>query len=131
MRNPSCYILDYFIKRLPVSSESAFHPTNASLPSPWLAGLNLSSFPGPSLGEKVAQAAHAIDADILSPSTFAYLTSMAPDHRMEGFAGFASREMVREAKRVGMDVKVWTVRIYKSSLFIGKRFTYALLFLGE
>ena len=35
--------------------------------SPWLAGLRLDSFEGQSLGEQIAQAAHAIGADVLSP----------------------------------------------------------------
>ncbi|KAF9243899.1 PLC-like phosphodiesterase [Melanogaster broomeanus] len=45
--------------------------------SPWLAGLRLDDFPGPSLGERMAQAAHAINADILSPSGTAFIPSFA------------------------------------------------------
>ncbi|KAL5535130.1 hypothetical protein ACEPAF_3224 [Sanghuangporus sanghuang] len=91
-----------------IDDETALHPTNASLPSPWLGGIDLSSFPGPSTGEKVAQAAHALGADILSPSAQSFQTPV-PDPSMQGYIPFTSSEMVREAHRLGLDVKVWTV----------------------
>lgn len=90
-------------------SETAVHLTNTSLPSPWLAGLDLQSFPGPSFGEKVAQAAHALGVDILSPSAESYVTP-SPDPKMSGYETFTTREMVREARRLGLGVIVWSVR---------------------
>ncbi|KAH8120662.1 PLC-like phosphodiesterase [Phellopilus nigrolimitatus] len=90
------------------SAKQAYHPTDSSLPSPWLAGINLSSFPGPSSGEKAAQAAHALGVDLFSPSAESF-QSPSPDPNIDGYEPFASREMVREAKRLGMGVKVWTV----------------------
>ena len=77
--------------------------------SPWLAGLNISDFEGSTLGERVAQAAHALGAHVLSPSAESYV-SPAPDPAMEGYRPFTTREMVREAKRLGLAVKPWTVR---------------------
>ncbi|KAL5518567.1 hypothetical protein ACEPAH_250 [Sanghuangporus vaninii] len=91
-----------------IDDETALHPTNTSLPSPWLGGIDLSSFPGPSTGEKVAQAADALGADILSPSAQSFETPVS-DPSMQGYVPFASSEMVREAHRLGLDVKVWTV----------------------
>ncbi|KAG9314563.1 PLC-like phosphodiesterase [Chiua virens] len=48
-----------------IDEETAFTLDNST--SPWLSGLHLDSFPGPSLGQKMVQAARFIDADILSP----------------------------------------------------------------
>ena len=36
-------------------------------PSNWLAGIDIDSFPGSTVGERVARAAHSINADFLSP----------------------------------------------------------------
>ncbi|THH05134.1 hypothetical protein EW145_g5014 [Phellinidium pouzarii] len=91
-----------------IDDETAYHPTDPSLPSPWLAGLNLSAFPGPSFGEKAAQAAHALGASILSPSAESFQTP-SPDPDVDGYLAFASKEMVREAARLGLRVVVWTV----------------------
>ncbi|KAL5534644.1 hypothetical protein ACEPAG_1107 [Sanghuangporus baumii] len=91
-----------------IDDETALHPTNVSLPSPWLGGIDLSNFPGPSTGEKVAQVAHALGADVLSPSAQSFQTPV-PDQSMQGYVPFTSGEMVREAHRLGLDVKVWTV----------------------
>ena len=89
-------------------SETAVHPTNSSLPSPWLGGIDLSGLPGPSIGEKIAQATHALGADVLSPSAQSF-QSPVPDPSSEGYVPFTSNEMVKEAHRLGLDVKVWTV----------------------
>ena len=78
------------------------------MPSPWLAGLDLNSFPGRSIGEKVAQAAHALGADILSPSAESFV-SPSPDPSIAGYESFTSPEMVRESRKLGMQTKVWTV----------------------
>lgn len=76
--------------------------------SPWLANLSLSSFPSPSLSQRIAQAAHSIGADILSPdaTTEASTTS---DPTLPGFEEFTTREMVEQAHGLGMKVKPWTV----------------------
>ena len=85
--------------------------------SPWLAGLNpvrpstkleRSVFNARSPSERIAQAAHFIAADILSPSAESYL-SRTLDPSLPGFVWFSTPEMVREAHRLGMSVKPWTV----------------------
>ncbi|KAJ7139753.1 PLC-like phosphodiesterase [Mycena epipterygia] len=69
-------------------------------PSPWLAGLNLQNFSGSSLGVKIANAAHFINASILSPSAY----ELTPGGR-----SLATREMVDRSHELGMLVKPWTV----------------------
>ena len=88
-------------------SETAFTPDNST--SPWLAGLRLDSFPGPSISRQVAQAAHSIRADILSPAASTSDTPV-PDPDMEGYVPFTTREMIEHAQRLGLKVKPWTVR---------------------
>ena len=104
-----------------ITSLSLTDPFNTSQPLPWLAGLNVSSFPGPSLGEKVAQAAHALGADILSPSAESDFTPV-PDPSMQGFVSFTTREMVKEAHRLGLRVIPWTVRTSSSVIMQAKRY---------
>lgn len=85
--------------------------------SPWLAGLNplnpstpeeraLLNASTPS--ERVAQAASLIGADILSPSAESYVSPVS-DPNLEGFAWFTTPGMVHEARRLGLQVKPWTV----------------------
>ncbi|KAJ8596499.1 PLC-like phosphodiesterase [Rhizopogon salebrosus TDB-379] len=88
-----------------IDEDHAFAPDNST--SPWLAGLRLESFPGPSLPEQMAQAAHAIQADILSPSGTFLMQS--PSH--EGFAHFTTPDMITEAHRLGMKVIPFTVNL--------------------
>nr|GAT47326.1 PLC-like phosphodiesterase [Mycena chlorophos] len=64
--------------------------------SPWLAGVDINAFPG-SFGAKLAHAAHAINASILSPS--AYKSNLS----------LTTHEMVETAHSLGMQVKPWTV----------------------
>jgi glycerophosphoryl diester phosphodiesterase len=66
--------------------------------SPWLGGLNLQNFSGSSLGVKLANAAHSINASILSP------------HATDSPKSLATKEMVDQAHYLGMLVKPWTVR---------------------
>ncbi|CDO72741.1 hypothetical protein BN946_scf184990.g24 [Trametes cinnabarina] len=87
-------------------SETALMPDNST--SPWLAGLRLDDFSGPTLGEQVAQAARAIGADILSPSAESH-QSPVPDPDMEDYVPFTTRRMVEEAHRLGLLVKPFTV----------------------
>ncbi|OSX67957.1 hypothetical protein POSPLADRAFT_1052063 [Postia placenta MAD-698-R-SB12] len=89
-----------------IDDDTGFMPDNTT--TPWLAGLRLDSFPGPTLGHQVAQAAHAIGADILSSSASSYFTP-APDPLMESYVAFTTKEMVDEGHRLDMSVKVWTV----------------------
>ncbi|KAI8983416.1 PLC-like phosphodiesterase [Trametes punicea] len=89
-----------------IDNETAFMPDNST--SPWLAGLRLDDFPGPSLSAQVAQAAHSIGADILSPTAESYSTPV-PDPAMDGYVPFTTREMVEEAHRLGLLVKPFTV----------------------
>ncbi|KAH9891050.1 PLC-like phosphodiesterase [Cubamyces lactineus] len=89
-----------------IEDETAFMPDNST--SPWLAGLRLEDFPGPTVFEQIAQAAHYIGADILSPSAESTWTPVA-DPEMEGYVPFTTREMVEEGHRLGLLVKPWTV----------------------
>jgi len=74
--------------------------------SPWLAGLNVSRFTGLTLGERIAQAAHAIGADILSPiATFETATDLGGSKCVE----FTTSLMVAKAHQLGLKVKPWTV----------------------
>ncbi|KAF8317590.1 PLC-like phosphodiesterase [Clavulina sp. PMI_390] len=76
--------------------------------SSWLADAELSSFPGPTLGEQIAQAAYSIGAHILSPDCIAQ-TSTTTNPNAEGFVEFTTEAMVNEAHKLGMAVKPWTV----------------------
>ncbi len=87
--------------------------------SPWLAGLRLDDFEGPTLSEQVAQAASFINADILSPSASGYLNSV-PCPSMEGYLPFTTKEMVNEAHKLGLTVKPWTVSSTVSHLSLGR-----------
>jgi hypothetical protein len=78
--------------------------------SPWLAGLRLDQFNGSSISVQVAQAAHALGADILSPSAESFV-SPSPDPAMAGYVPFTTKEMVDEAHDLGMIVKPWTVSV--------------------
>ncbi|KAE9395931.1 PLC-like phosphodiesterase [Gymnopus androsaceus JB14] len=73
--------------------------------SPWLAGIRLDSFKG-DLSVQVASAAHAIDADILSPADVA---SFVVDPTLPEYVPFTTRSTVEHAHDLGMLVKPWTV----------------------
>ncbi|EKM60765.1 uncharacterized protein PHACADRAFT_110455 [Phanerochaete carnosa HHB-10118-sp] len=77
-------------------------------PTPWLAGLDLDLFPGPTFDQKVAQAARYIRADILSPSAISS-QSRVVDPTMEGYVPFTTKVMVDEAHSLGLQIKPWTV----------------------
>ncbi|OJT06157.1 Glycerophosphoryl diester phosphodiesterase [Trametes pubescens] len=79
-----------------------------NITTPWLGGLQLDAFRGPSLSEQVAQAAHHIGADVLSPSAESFETPVQ-DPAMEGYVAFTTREMIEEAHRLGMLVKPFTL----------------------
>ncbi|KAI0803032.1 PLC-like phosphodiesterase [Irpex lacteus] len=89
-----------------IDSATATGPGNSS--TPWLAGLDLSVFPGPTFGQQVAQAARYIHANILSPAVV-HDASPAKDPSIESFIPFATKAMVDEAHGLGVEVKPWTV----------------------
>ncbi|RPD58375.1 PLC-like phosphodiesterase [Lentinus tigrinus ALCF2SS1-6] len=89
-----------------IDDETAFNPDNST--TPWLAGLRLDSFPGPSVAQQVAQAAHSIGADILSPAASSFETP-ATDPEMEGYVPFITKMMIDTAHQLGLLVKPWTV----------------------
>ncbi|KAH8086641.1 PLC-like phosphodiesterase [Cristinia sonorae] len=89
-----------------LASQTAANPDNNT--TPWLAGLRLDAFPGPTAQEQIAQAAHHVGANILSPAaTSSSVSSIDPS--MEGYVPFTTKGMVDEAHRLGLLVKPWTV----------------------
>ncbi|KAJ3933028.1 MAG: PLC-like phosphodiesterase [Lentinula lateritia] len=86
-----------------VDLETAVMPDNET--SPWLAGLRLDAFPG-DMSAQIASAAHAINADILSPADVA---SVVVDPTLPEYVPFTTRSMVDYAHHLGMLVKPWTV----------------------
>ncbi|KAF7367231.1 PLC-like phosphodiesterase [Mycena sanguinolenta] len=78
-----------------VDYETAVMPDNTV--SPWLGGLNLQNFSGSSLSVKLANAAHSINASILSSDAY------------DSPYSITTQEMVRHARSLGMLVKPWTV----------------------
>lgn len=97
-------------------SETATTVDNTT--TPWLAGLRLDAFPGPSFSEQIAQAANHIGADILSPAAVHSAGSVDPS--IPDYVPFTTKEMVDEAHRLGMQVKPWTVSCFVS-LVVGFR----------
>lgn len=80
-------------------------PDNST--SPWLAGIRLDSFEGDSLGVQIANAADAIDADILSPADVAYEHVLDP--ASPKYVPFTTKAMVERSHELGRLVKPWTV----------------------
>jgi glycerophosphoryl diester phosphodiesterase len=76
-------------------------------PSPWLAGLRLESFSGLTSGERIAEAANSIEADILSPADIESYD--APDPSDADYKPFTTRQMIKRAHELGLAVKPWTV----------------------
>lgn len=83
------------ISESPVSRHTANGPENST--TPWLAGLDLSLFPGPTFDQQVAQAARYIRADILSPAATSD-RSRTIDPSMEDYVPFTTK--------VGIDMSV-------------------------
>jgi hypothetical protein len=83
--------------------------------STWLAGLRPDTFPGSTLGVQLAQAAHSIGADILSPAA-TDATSGSLDPNISGYKSFTTEDMVKEAHKNGMLVKPWTVSLSSCSI---------------
>lgn len=82
-------------------------PENESV-SPWLAGIDVNALNGSSLGEKIAEAAKLINADILSPVATHGLSTADPEQ--PGYNPFTTESMVTRAHQLGLAVKPWTVR---------------------
>lgn len=76
--------------------------------SPWLAGINLDAFNGPTLGEKIAEAAYSINANILSPVATSELSPVADPDQPE-YSSFITKSMLIRAHELGLAVKPWTV----------------------
>ncbi|KAG9223108.1 hypothetical protein PLEOSDRAFT_1074827 [Pleurotus ostreatus PC15] len=94
-----------FVTSALIQDTTAFGPNNTT--SPWLAGLRLDSFPGPSVGAQVAQAAHSIGAGIVSSSATA--AGSPGDPARPGFVAFTDQTMIDEAHKLGLTIKPWTV----------------------
>ncbi|KAF8624859.1 hypothetical protein AX15_005738 [Amanita polypyramis BW_CC] len=67
--------------------------------SPWQAGIRLEDLPGPSLDVKIANAAHSIKADVLSPAAAGTLN----------YLPFTTQAMIKRAHELDMQVIPWTV----------------------
>ncbi|KAJ3523579.1 hypothetical protein NM688_g8703 [Phlebia brevispora] len=89
-----------------IDSDTASGPGNST--TPWLAGLNLEAFPGPTFDRRVAQAARYIHADVLSPAAV-HDDSPVKDPALPGYIPFTTKEMIEEAHGLGVEVKPWTV----------------------
>ncbi|KZV92499.1 PLC-like phosphodiesterase, partial [Exidia glandulosa HHB12029] len=76
--------------------------------SPWFAGADVDAFPGPTRALRLAQMAAHFALDILSPIATAR-DSPVPDPHEPGYIAFTTEQMVREAHRLGVQVKPWTV----------------------
>ncbi|KAI6045035.1 PLC-like phosphodiesterase [Pisolithus marmoratus] len=99
----------------PTITTSALIDEKTLFASDWLAGLQLDNFPGPSLGEQMAQAAHAIKANILSPIATVLIPSEDPSESVK----FTTQSLIDEAHRLGMQVKPWTAsRIFCFQLLL-------------
>ncbi|KAK4053666.1 hypothetical protein OIV83_001322 [Microbotryomycetes sp. JL201] len=83
--------------------------THGSGPSNWLAGIDIDDkrFSGATPGERAAQAAASIKADILSPVGTSY-ASAESDPAVEGWIPFTTPAMVKTAHELGLKVAVWT-----------------------
>ncbi|KAL0576572.1 hypothetical protein V5O48_005404 [Marasmius crinis-equi] len=88
-----------------VDMETLVIPDNST--SPWLGGVRLDTFGGSSFDQQVAQAAHSIGVDILSPADTA--TWEFDDPAQPGYVPLTTRIMVDKAHELGMLVKPWTV----------------------
>jgi hypothetical protein len=93
--------------RLTGSSRTTLFGPNGTT-SPWLAGLRLDSFPGPSTSEQLVQAAASIGADVLSPQAVSG-DSPVPDPSQPGYIPFTDKPMIDEAHKLGLTVKPWTI----------------------
>ncbi|WVO17783.1 hypothetical protein L204_105481 [Cryptococcus depauperatus] len=83
--------------------------THGTGPSNWLAGIDIDSFQGDTIGERVARAAHSINADFLSPAATSYASSTGvQDPIQDGWIAFTNKTMVDTAHSLGLQVKPWT-----------------------
>ncbi|GJJ09506.1 hypothetical protein Clacol_003729 [Clathrus columnatus] len=76
--------------------------------SPWFAGIDINTYNGSNLGERIAEAAYDIHADILSPIATSELSPVA-DPGQPGYSAFTTKAMVSRAHELGLVVKPWTV----------------------
>lgn len=114
--------------------------THGSGASNWLAGIDIDSFNGSTVAERVGESLHvgksktpadlrsdpvqaavSIGADFLSPVATSY-ASPVNDPALPGYIPFTNKTMVDAAHRVGMQVKPWTpnrLNVIKFLLDIG------------
>jgi len=86
-----------------IDDETLYGPGHSV--SEWHAGLSVESFPGETIGQKIANTAHAIGASILSPAAVA--SGIDPEEQT--YTPFTTWEMIQEAHKNGLLVKPWTV----------------------
>lgn len=79
-------------------------------PSDWLAGLDVDSFEGDTLGARRVHAAASIKADIFSPSAVsASSNASALDPTYPGYVSFVNDSMIDAARNLGLTVKPYTI----------------------
>ncbi|GAA5821688.1 hypothetical protein JCM11251_000971 [Rhodosporidiobolus azoricus] len=76
-------------------------------PAPWLNGLDIDTFEGETVGERVARAAASVGADVLSPVATSY-ASESPDPALPGWIPFTNKTMVDTARSLGLETRPWT-----------------------
>jgi len=87
--------------------------------SKWHAGLSIDSFPGETVGQRIANAAHSIGVDILSPAAVSS-NGTGIDPEQQTYVPFTTREMIMEAHHNGLLVKPWTVSSVPFKTFLNK-----------
>lgn len=98
---------DTTIYRNPVEGVAGNLTTHGQGAGNWLAGIDIDTFEGATVGERVARAAHSIKADFLSPVGTSY-ASPVPDPAQDGWIPFTNKTMVDTAHALGLGVKPWT-----------------------
>ncbi|KAH9927528.1 PLC-like phosphodiesterase [Epithele typhae] len=89
-----------------IDDDTAANPEHGV--TPWLAGLNLDSFPA-RLSRTGSPTPHIASRPTSSPPRRRPAGRPVPDPDMDGYVPFTTREMIDTAHRLGMKVKPWTV----------------------
>ncbi|KAI9639087.1 Glycerophosphoryl diester phosphodiesterase [Dioszegia hungarica] len=100
---------DTTLYRNPTATTTGNLTVHGTGPSNWLAGIDIDSLQGATVGERVARAAKSIKADILSPVGSAAYASVVQDVSLPGYIPFVNQSMVDTAHSLGMEVVPWTV----------------------
>ncbi|KAL7414954.1 PLC-like phosphodiesterase [Mrakia frigida] len=77
-------------------------------PSNWLAGINIDSFNGSTVQERVVLAAASIGADFVSPAGTSYASNVT-DPTQAGYIPLVTKAMVDLAHSLDIGVKPWTI----------------------